>query len=85
MKSTVKVTLSMNTYHPIFAAYTVSVDEEFNTETVVYADEDCTDVFFDHILSEQRRIACILNRDYDMLPVTRSEQAEFDAATRLLR
>ena len=37
--------------------------------------------FFDHLLSEQRRISCIMGVNYDMLPLTREEQAEFDASS----
>ena len=39
------------------------------------------ETFFDHLASEQRRISCILGENYSMLPLTRYEQAEFDAST----
>jgi hypothetical protein len=39
------------------------------------------DVFFDHLLSEQRRISCILGVNYEMLPLKLEEQARYDAST----
>jgi hypothetical protein len=64
-----------------FCAYTVSRDKAYRTEPFLYSGPDCMDQFFDHLLREQRRISFILGEDYDMLPLTREEQAEFDAST----
>jgi hypothetical protein len=63
-----------------FCCYTVSRDRQFQTEPTLYSGPDCMEFFFDHLLTEQRRISCIMGRDYEMLPLTRSEQAAFNAA-----
>jgi hypothetical protein len=64
-----------------FCCYTVSRDEEFCSKPVLYSGPNCMDVFFDHLLSEQRRISCILGVNYEMLPLTLEEQARYDAST----
>jgi hypothetical protein len=61
-----------------FCAYTVSVDPEFETEPVTYSGRDCMRVFYDHLASEQHRIAAILEDYHEMLPLTREEQERFD-------
>jgi hypothetical protein len=61
-----------------FCAYTVSVDPEFETEPMTYSGRDCMRVFYDHLASEQHRIAAILEDYHEMLPLTREEQERFD-------
>ena len=39
------------------------------------------DVSYDHLLNEQRRSSCILGVNFEMLPLTRGQQAEYDAST----
>jgi hypothetical protein len=63
-----------------FCAYTVSKFALHRTNPVVYVGEDCMDKFFDYLLTEQRRIACILGQDFEMLPLTLDEQETFDKA-----
>jgi hypothetical protein len=64
-----------------FCAYTVSHDERFSSKPFLYLGSDYKNVFFDHLLSEQRRISCILGGNIAMLPLTRDEQAAYDAST----
>jgi hypothetical protein len=51
-----------------FCAYTVSSDPEFETGPVTYSGRDCMTVFYDHLASEQHRIAAILKDYHEMLP-----------------
>ena len=62
-----------------FCAYTTSRDPEHQTEPVLYSGPNVMEVFFDHILTEQRRIACIMDKCISMLPLMREEQSRFDA------
>lgn len=48
-----------------FCFYTVSRDPQFQTKPTLYSGKDCMDVFFDHLLFEQRRISCIFGRDFN--------------------
>jgi hypothetical protein len=59
----------------------VSTEEKYQTPTVLYSGEDCMKHFFDSLLTEQRRISCILGLNYDMLPLTRAEDLEFNSST----
>jgi hypothetical protein len=61
-----------------FCAYTVSTDPEFETEPMTYSGRDCMKAFYDHLASEQHRIAAILEDYHEMLPLTREEQERFD-------
>jgi hypothetical protein len=61
-----------------FCVYTVSTDQEFETGPVTYSGRDCMTVFYDHLASEQRRIASILGDYHEMLPLTREEQERLD-------
>jgi hypothetical protein len=63
-----------------FCTYTVSTDPEFETEPVTYSGRDCMTIFYDHLASEQHRIASILEDYHEMLPLTREEQERFDQA-----
>lgn len=56
-------------------------DRQFQTEPTLHSGPDCMDVFFDYLLSERRRISCIMGKDYKMLPLTRDEQAGLNAAS----
>ncbi len=64
-----------------WCCYTVSRDRQFQTEPTLYSGVDAMNTFFDHILDEQRRISCILGRNYEMLPLTREDEANFNAAS----
>jgi hypothetical protein len=57
-----------------FCVFTVPADPEFETGPVTYSGRDCITVFYDHLASEQRRIASILGHYHEMLPLTREEQ-----------
>jgi hypothetical protein len=61
-----------------FCPYTVLADPEFETEPVAYSSRDCMTVFYDHLASEQCRIAAILKDYHEMPPLTREEQERFD-------
>jgi hypothetical protein len=61
-----------------FCAYTVSTDPEFETEPITYSGRDCMTVFYDHLASEQHRIASILEDYHEMLALIREEQERFD-------
>jgi len=63
-----------------FCAYTVSADPEYETEPVLYSGRDCMEVFYNHLASEQQRVASILRKNYKMLPLTDEEQKRFDQA-----
>jgi hypothetical protein len=64
-----------------FCVYTISQDERFSSTPFLYSGSDCMNIFFDHLLREQRRISCILGEYIAMLPLTRDEQAAYDAST----
>ena len=62
-----------------FCCYTAATNTEFQCEPVLYSGKDCIEVFFDHLMTEERRIACILGRNFEVLPLTRDEQSRYDA------
>lgn len=64
-----------------FCAFTYSQYSKHQTPPTLYSGPDCMEVFFDHLMREQRRIAFILGEDFEMLPLTREEQARFEAST----
>ena len=45
-----------------FCAHTVSADPEYETEPVLYSGRDCMEVFYNHLASEQQRVASILRK-----------------------
>jgi hypothetical protein len=51
-----------------FCACIVSSDPEFETGPVTYSGRDCMTVFYDHLASEQQRIASILGEYQEILP-----------------
>ena len=63
-----------------FCAYTVSEDPQHPNKLVRYSGDDCMEVFFDHMMKEQMRIACIEEKNIDMLPLTRHQQEKFAKA-----
>lgn len=48
---------------------------------MIYSVPDCKEAFFDHIPFEQRRIAAIMGENFEMLHLTREEQARYNAST----
>jgi hypothetical protein len=61
-----------------FCAYTVTTDSEYVTDPVLYSGQNCMEVFFNHLVSEQERVASILKKNLKMLPLTDEEQERFD-------
>jgi hypothetical protein len=55
-----------------FCAYTVSSDPEFETGPVTYSGRNCMKAFYDHLASEQHRIASILKDYHEMLEKSRN-------------
>jgi hypothetical protein len=64
-----------------FCAYTVSWDEEHETDPIVYSGPDCMDVFYDHLAAEQWRIVSILKTKYEMELLNDNDREHFDRAT----
>jgi hypothetical protein len=64
-----------------FCAYTVSWDEEHETNPIVYSGPDCMDVFYDHLTTEQWRIVSILKNKYEMELLNENVREHFDRAT----
>ena len=51
-----------------FCCYTVSQSPQYPNRLVSYSGENCMDHFFDHLMREQARIACIEGKNIEMLP-----------------
>ena len=61
-----------------FCCYTVSQSSHYPNRLVSYSGENCMDHFFDHLMREQARIACIEGKNIEMLPLTRHQQEKFE-------
>jgi hypothetical protein len=68
----------MNTFRPGSARTPFRAIRKYETEPVTYSGHDCMTVFYDHLASEQHRIAAILKVYHEMLPLTREAQERFD-------
>jgi hypothetical protein len=64
-----------------FCAYTVSWDEEHETDPIVYSGSNCMDVFYDHLAAEHWRIMSILKNKYEMELLNDNDREHFDRAT----
>jgi hypothetical protein len=78
--STRVIKLSVNTFLEGFV-HIVLQDKAYQTAPYLYSGSYCMNKFFDHLLREQRRISFILGENFEMLPLTREEQAKLDAST----
>ena len=75
-------TFVINEHKPSgYCIYTVSTEDIYQTPPILYSGVDCMEHFSDSLLTEQRRISCILGVNYDMLPLTRAEELEFKSST----
>ena len=63
-----------------FCAYTVCTNPQNATDPFLYSGVDCMAVFFDHLVKEQERVASILEKNTEMIPLTKFEQEWFDRA-----
>jgi uncharacterized CHY-type Zn-finger protein len=75
-------TFAINTHEPSgFCLYTVSIEREFAHDPIHFSGPDCMNQFFDVLLEEQQRISYILDRNYQMVPLTPQQQEMYDSCT----